>query len=230
MKPFPPPPGCEPTPSNKLDDDELRFILHSTLKPNHRGDPNILGFISSYIGNRNVSQAARSVGLTSGQGNAIRNMTDVHNAITAITQKMLNKYGFDASEVVEKVKEIAGTDPIEFVNNDGTFKTKMSEIAPEARRAIRKFKAKNIYEDDPNGMPRVVGQLIEVELWDKMKAIELLGREKDLFKETKKVEHGITEQMADVLLESSKRADDRIMALREAKTILIEGKTDDNGS
>jgi len=125
---------------------------------------------------------------------------------------MMTKYGYDAHEVVERVKEIVQLDPGIFENPDGTFKTSLMQIPPEARRAIKKFKCKNIYENDPNGIPRVTGQLIEVELWDKMRATELLGREKNIFKETKVHQHDVTANMADVLLESKRRADERALA------------------
>ncbi len=52
------------------------------------------------------------------------------------------------------------------------------------------------------------GEIISYEFYDKMKATELLGREKELFKETKKVEHDVTRNMASVLLESKRRGDE----------------------
>ena len=98
---------------------------------------------------------------------------------------------------------------------DWSFKTSMREIAPEIRRGIKKFKAKNLYESDPNGMKVLVGQLIEVEFWDKLKAIEMLGREKDIFKETRKIEHDVTGRMADVLLESKRLAQSHIDGMKD---------------
>jgi hypothetical protein len=118
----------------------------------------------------------------------------------------VQKYGYDAYEVIERVKEISIIDPVCFENPDGTYKTHLSQIDPEARRAIKKFKVKNMYGEDPNGMRTVVGQLVEVELYDKLKGLELLGREKNILKETKKVEHDVTSNMANLLLESKKRA------------------------
>ncbi len=203
-------------PSGELTVDETAMILRTTLLPEHHCDPNVLRFIASYMRCRNNSQAANDAGLVSRAGYSLRNRPDIHLAITRLTEKSVNKYGFDASEVIEKVKEISEIDPIQFENADGTFKTHMKDIAPEARRAIKKFKAKNFYETDANGMKVLAGQIIEIELWDKMKAVELLGREKDLFKETRKVEHDITSNMAQTLLESSKRAQDRILQLRDA--------------
>ncbi len=214
--PPPPPPVAhvplfKPSPeaSGKLTEDETAFILRTTLRPEQHEDPNILKFIMEYLLCRSTSQAARASGLTSTQGRKLRMNPHIHHAIQSLTEKAVMKHGYDQSEIIERVKEIAGLDPIEFENPDGSYKTHMSMIAPEARRAVKSFKVKNIWGEDPNGMKIVTGQLISVELWDKLKCIEFLGREKDLFKETKKVELGVTSDMASLLLESKRRGEQR---------------------
>ena len=200
--------NSQPTIGKSLTLDETIECLNKYLTPEHRGDPNIINFIRNYLICRSASQAAREIGLTDRQGINLKKRPDIQECITQITQRAVLKYGYDAEEVVERVKEIAQLDPIEFENADGTFKVSMKEISPETRRAIKKFKAKNIYEFDPNGIRTVTGVLIEVELWDKMKAVELLGREKDIFKETRKVQHDITANMSQTLLEAKKRAEE----------------------
>jgi hypothetical protein len=211
-----PPPHIEPalpkiedieTHNGKLTENEVSIILKTSLLPEHHRDPIVIRFIQSYMTCRDTSQASKECGIATGSGKALRNRPDIHEAITRLTEKSVMKYGFDASEVIEKVKEISAIDPIEFVRPDGTYKTDMNEIAPESRRAIKKFKAKNLYGEDNNGMKTVIGELIEVEFWDKMKAVELLGREKDLFKQTTTVQHDVTTNMANLLLESSQRAE-----------------------
>jgi hypothetical protein len=67
-------------------------------------------------------------------------------------------------------------------------------------------------------MKVLAGQIIEVEFWDKMKAVELLGREKDIFKESKKITHDLTANMSSVLLESKKRAEEASMELAKDVT------------
>ncbi len=219
--PLPPLPEIK-TVSGRLTEDETSFILQTTLKPIHHDDPNVLRFIACYINCRDTRQAAREAGLDPRSGVNLRNRPDIYAAITKLTEKSVMKYGFDASEVIEKVKEIAGIDPIEFENADGSYKTKLSEIAPESRRAIKKFKCKNIYGHDPNGMHIVTGQIIEVELWDKMKAIEFLGREKDLFVEKKKVEHDVSGKMASILLDSERRAEQRQISASDNSREVIQ--------
>lgn len=196
--------------SGALTENEADIIFKTTLRPEHRDDPNVLRFISNYMRCRDARQAAKEAGLTPNSGTVLRNRPDIHDCIEKLTLKSVQKYGYDATEVIERVKEIAGIDPIEFENPDGTYKTSLAHIAPETRRAIKKFKCKNIFETDPNGMKIVVGQLIEVELWNKMHAIELLGKEKEIFKQKTTVEHDLSNRMADILLESKQRADTHV--------------------
>lgn len=185
----------------------------------------IYKFILCYVVNRSVSQTAKEIGLTASQGHYLRSKPEIHACIEAITAQAVMKHGYDANEVIERAKEIATVDPIEFQNPDGSFKTHLSEIKPEARRAIKKFKAKNIYGEDVNGMRTVIGQLIEVEVWDKLKGLELLGSEKNVFKKTTVVQYDVTNNMKEVLLESGNRAEERmrLIAAREVTDGEIRG-------
>jgi phage terminase small subunit len=193
-------------------------------------DPNILRFISNYMRCRNKAQSARDAGLAPQAGQHLMNRPDIYNCVMKLTEKSVMKYGYDAHEVIERIKEVSSLDPVEFERPDGSYKNKMSEINPEARRAIKKFKVKNIFGEDPNGMKTIIGEIIEIELCDKMQAHQLLGREKNILKETKVVEHDVTSNMAAVLLSSSKRAEDHVAQLKEASVSLevleITGKVE----
>lgn len=228
----PPPaaPAIE-TVNGKLSENEANVILRATLLPEHREDPNVLRFISAYMRCRHAGQAAEEAGLPARAGANLRNRPDIHLAITRLSEKSVNKYGFDASEVVERVKEVSEIDLVVFENPDGTWKNRLSDIPPEARRAIKKIKVKNCFDTDANGMRIVTGEIIEIEVWDKMKGLELLGREKNTFKDTKVVEHNISRNMADTLLEASRRADERLAQLTGEPVLEIEArKVEDNGT
>lgn len=208
-----------------MTDEETIFLVRQFLTTKQQDDPLILKFIFSYIGCRNVNQASRDAGIMPWQGHGLIKRPEVYECIRSITEKALMKYGYDAEEIVERVKEMAGIDPIVFENADGSYKTHMSQIDPEARRAIKKFKVKNLYGQDANGMRTSIGQLIEVELYDKLQAIQFLGREKNVFKETRKVEHDVTVNMASVLLESRSRAEQRVLEqARPAEPIITEAE------
>lgn len=228
MSRIPIPPGLkQPTEPLELKEDfieESDWIVKTTLKPIHRNDPNVLAFVKYYLMCRDVRQAATLAGIRKSDGTNLLARQDIHEAIRKVTESGLDKYGYNTSEIVERVKEVANVDPLDFENPDGSFKTHMRDIAPESRRAIKKFKAKNIYELDPNGMKVVVGQLIEVEMWDKLRAVELLGREKDIFKESKKVTVELSQNMSSVLLDSRKRAEEAVAEMRDVSVPMIEHK------
>ena len=213
MSGFPLPPRDEEK-SGELTEHESSYILNTSLKPKHRNDPVIIGFIDSFVACKSISQASAEAGVKTSIGYGIRHRKDVALAIQRLIDKSAVKYGFDQSEIFERVKEVVEFDPIEVQNADGTFKSNMHDIAPEARRNIKKLKVKNIYNqiEDINGMKSkiIVGEVIEYEFYDKLKAAELTGREKEMFKNTTKVEHSVTKDMAAILLESTKRAERRL--------------------
>lgn len=199
----------------KLTRDETAFILDRCLLPQHREDPNVMRFIASYLICRSVRQAAGEAGITARDGENLKRRPDIHRAIVEVTDKAVLLHGYDAAEVVERVKEIVAIDPGDMQRDDGTFIESLRELAPETRRAIKKFKAKNIWGHDANGMRVIEGKLIEVEFFDKLKGVELLGREKNLFKETKKVEHDLSKNMSSVLLASKALAEESAAGMRE---------------
>lgn len=194
----------------RVTDEETWFLIKAHLRSDQLSDLRLIKFILSYLTCRSSPQAAEEAGYLRNRGSYYRSRPEVHAVIEAITAKALMKYGYDAGEIIERVKEIAAIDPICFENPDGSYKTHLSQIEPEARRAIKKFEVKNLFGRDANGMEIVIGQVVKVELWDKLKGLELLGREKNILKETKKIEHDVTNNMADVLLESRSRAEARM--------------------
>jgi len=210
---FPLPPKSDL--SMLISTDEISLILRKCLKPEHHDNPYVLRFINEYIFNRDARQSAKAIGLPPHVGVRMRAKPDIFEAIKEITERAVLKYGYDAEEIVEKVKEIAFVDPGDLENEDGSFVESLKKLSPEVRRAIKKFKAKNEYGTDPNGMPVVTGKVIEVEFWDKMRAAELLGREKEIFKETKRVEHDMGRTMASTLLASKDRAESKASEVRD---------------
>lgn len=214
----------------RLSSDETSVILGATLLTEHHADAAVLQFIASYVKCRDSKQASREAGINASVGYHLLRRPDIHLAIKKLTEKSLDKYGFSAEEIVERVKEVVQVDPAELERPDGTFKTSLLEIAPEVRRAIRKFEAKNLYENDVNGMPVLKGQLVKIEFWDKLKAAEMLGPEKEVLKKTQRIEHDVTEKMGDVLLGAGSRADARIKAMREASVLEITGRVVDDGA
>ena len=204
----------------ELTDNESSFILDDCLKPAHRKDPLVIAFIDAFVKCKSINQASEECGIHKAIGFKWRNRKDISNCIQKMTDKSAIKYGFDNSEIMERGKEVVDFDPISIQNPDGTFKSNMHDIEPEARRCIRKMKVKNLFNqvEDLNGIKTkvIIGEVIEYEFYDKGKFIELVGKEKEMFKNTTKVEHTVTKDMASLLLASVDRA-----------TQQIENKTDE---
>jgi phage baseplate assembly protein W len=203
---------------------EVTFILRSTLAPHHVDDPIVNRFITSYLMCRSVPQAAKEAGIDTRSGRNLLNRKDIHQAISKVAATQAMKSGLDPEAVIERVREVVEIDVSDVYRADGSFKH-LSEMKPETQRAIKRFKAKNLYDKDPNGMKVLVGELIEVEFYDKLKGVELLGPEVGVFKKTQVVEHGVTSDMREILLASVERAEERVKTLKEVgPTLEIEGK------
>lgn len=195
--------------SGELEVNEYQFILDTTLKSKNRSDATILAYIDCFIRSKNNQQASAECKINPSVGYRIRHLSDVDLAIRKLIDRSAVKYGFDASEIMERTKEMVDFDPIAVQNPDGSFKSNFHDIEPEARRNIKKLKVKNLWgeTEDMNGMKSkiIIGEVIEYEFYDKQKAIELVGKEKDMFKTTTKVEHTVSKDMASILLEASQR-------------------------
>ena len=214
--------------------DEAAFIMDSTLHSKHRKNTTIVAFIDSFIRCKSIPQASAECGIHKAEGYKYRHRKDIANCIQKLIDKSNVKHGFDSSEILERVKELVDFDPIDIQNPDGTFKSNFHDISPEARRNIKKLKVKNIWNqvEDLNGIKSkiIIGEIIEYEFYDKLKAAELTGKEKDMFKNTTKVEHTVSKDMANLLLESTKRADKQIsnnQGIVEAEYVSIEGETNE---
>lgn len=210
-------------PNGELTTNEAQLVMTSCLKSKHLNDPIIICFINNFLRCKSIKQACEETGVKYALGYSIRHRKDVANCITKLIGLSAVKYGYDATEVFERAKEIAEFDPIDVMNADGTYKSNMYDIAPEARRCIKKLKVKNLWakETDINGVESklIIGEVIEFEFHDKMKGIELAGKEKEMFKNTTKVEHSVTKDMANILLASAKRAEDQVKTITQADVI-----------
>lgn len=211
-----------------LYDEEISIIMANTLLPQNRENHNILKFIESFVRCKSIVQASDEAGVNPRLGYVYRHKKDVALCIQRIFDKATIRYGFDAAELVERVREVTDFDPIMLQNPDGTFKSNFNEMEPAARRNIKSMKVKNLYNQvqDMNGIKQkiIIGQLIEYDFYDKLKAAEILGPEKELFKKSVKVEHTVTKDMAEILLSSKRLAETRQVEMKDIE--VVNCKTD----
>ena len=186
-------------------------VISSTLKPEHATDPNILRFISNYAVCKDVKQAAKEAGLSAIDGRRLISYPDIYDCVSKIANMNARKYGYDAEEVVQKVKEVLEFDPVDLFNPaTGGYYEDLNEIPPETRRVIKKLNVMNVYEKDPNGViTGISGKILKFEFWDKLKAAEMLGSEKDVFSKKVEVKHDVGVNMRETLLGRIKDAEER---------------------
>lgn len=222
---FPKPNSITPSYQKDMLGEDVDFILNSELSISQlTKNPHVKLFCANYLQSRDVKQASLETGISYSEGQRIYNNKHVQRAISKITDTLYIKHNIDPSSLVKKVQEVAEVDMIEFQNPDGSYKNNLKDVSPETRRAVKSFTVKNLYGEDMNGMQTVVGQMIKVEFWDKLKAVEMVGREVSLFKETKKIEHDVTSNMAEVLLQSRERAEEEARKHRESKALAMNNR------
>lgn len=192
-------------------DQIIQQIISTTLTPIHATDPKVLLFISNYNLCKDVKQAARLSGLHANDGKHLINNKDIYQCIQQIAQAGSRKFGYDAEEVVSKVKEVLEFDPADLINPETqAFYEDISQVPAETRRVIKKLTIQNVYDKDPNGI--IIGihsKILKFEFWDKLKAAEMLGGEKEVFKKSLKVEHEVGSNMRETLLARIEDADNR---------------------
>lgn len=196
----------------KLPQKTVKFILDKYLhRVQHRHDPTVLKFIDGYMQYLDVRQAAQYANIAYKDGKNLKNRPDIALAIGELVDMTVDKFGYTANEVVERTKEILNFDPAVIENPDGTYKDRLTDIPFEMRTAIKKFKVKNEYGIDANGIRTVVGKIIEIELYDKQKAADMLGKEKDVFKDSLDINQNVKISITGAL----KEAEDRLAYARD---------------
>lgn len=211
--------------SGELSEDEYTYILNDCLPAKYREEPTILTFIDNFIRCKNIAQASDESGIAHSLGYRYRHYKSVAHCIQKLIDRSAIKYGFDASEIMERTKEIVDFDPIAVMNPDGTYKSNLYDVPAAARRSIKKMKCRNLFQqvEDINGIKSkiIIGEVIEYEFYDKMKAIDLAGKEKEMFKNTTKVEHTLSKDMSSILLESAKRGESASRKISHADVVSV---------
>jgi phage terminase small subunit len=151
-------------------------------------NPKQASFAREYLVDRNATQAAIRAGYSAGtaysQGARLLKHVEVQQAIDAGTQRVAAKVETKAESVLGELNGLAGADLLEAFCKDGTLKN-LADMPPEFRRCIKSLEFTELFEG-ASGEKFVSGRIVKLQLWDKPKALELLGKHLKLF--TDKVE------------------------------------------
>ncbi len=129
--------------------------------------------------------------------------------IDAAQEKVLEKLEVKGDKVLTEIAHFAHSDPLNVVDDEGRLRA-LKDIPEHTRRAIKSIEIEEIWgpvDDGDGGSHRAqIGELKKVTFWDKPKGLELLGKNQKLW--TDKVEHTVSDSLADLLAAARKPGDD----------------------
>lgn len=178
-------------------------------------------FVEEYLVDLNASAAAVRAGYSKqwGRTHASHLMSNpkIKAAVDDAMRRRAQRVQVDADTVLRELLRIAMADLGQIFDEDGKLKP-LHEIPEEARRAICSVETDELFDDgiasdelEPQGHGgalrrhrNAVGVTRKVKLWDKLKALEMLGKHLKLFTDVH--EHHVTADLADRLKAARERA------------------------
>jgi phage terminase small subunit len=162
-------------------------------------------FVIEYIADLNATQAAIRAGYSPktaySMGHDLLKNPEIERAITEAQANREKRTGITADRVVLELARVALSDVRRLYRDDGTLKPP-SEWDDDTAAAIAGLESKEEFDSD--GCPS--GTLKSVKRWDKIRALELLGKHLNLFKEEKQnVNVSVSLGLADIQREASRR-------------------------
>lgn len=144
-------------------------------------------FVEEYLIDLNATQAAIRAGYSSASARQIadENMSKpyISEAINKALAERSKRTGINADRIIQELAKIAFLNPTDVINMDEA--TVKGEANRDDTAAIASVKVKKIPTDDGDITER------EVKTYDKIKALELLGKHIGLFSDKLKVEGAI---------------------------------------
>lgn len=181
-------------------------------------------FALEYRVDHNATQAALRAGYSSRgaetQGMRLLRNAEVQRLIAQHDEKVLAKVEEKGNRVLEELALIGYFDPLGiFIDSCpgdrgctedkhecgvGTLRA-LKAMPPEVRRNIKSLKFTELFEG-ASGEKFVAGRVVDITFWDKVKSLELIGKNQKLF--TDKVEVSADESLLDLLTEARKPGGD----------------------
>lgn len=162
-------------------------------------------FVEEYLKDLNATQAAERAGYSlktaASQGSRLLKNVEIAAELAQRQKARTDAADFDATTVLKELVRIATSDIGEAFDGDGNLR-KLKDIPPNVRRAISGVEVDELFEG--RGEERAsIGLVRKVKLWDKVKALELLGKNLKLFVD--KIEHSGTVTLEQLVEASMKK-------------------------
>lgn len=165
-------------------------------------------FCRQYVITLSIKQALLAAGYaaeaTQSQGSRLMKDPRIAEFIQKLMDERSERTAITADRVLEKIWALADFDLADAYDNKGRLKS-VHDMPVELRKAIAGIEVFEEYEG--TGNDRIyVGDTKKVKLFDRLKALELMGRHLKLF--TDKVEVDVSSALADRLAKARKRNED----------------------
>jgi phage terminase small subunit len=136
-------------------------------------------FVNAYIRTRNATQAAIEAGYSQNTAHAIGWENLRKPEISEAVRQFFEADSMSAAEVLHHLALIARGDVSEVLDDMGNFDLRKARAAGKTN-LVKKLKARTITSTDKDGDGTDIHEW-EVELYDRMKALELIGKYQKLF-------------------------------------------------
>lgn len=146
-------------------------------------------FPYEFIKDFHVTKAAKRSGYSEKtafvQGSNALKYKSVRRKIAELIYERMARTKIDQDAVVNELACIAFSNPANFFNEDGTLKN-ILEMQRSDVVAIKEIQVRQLYEKGvqgvpKNGPPKKVGTVTKLKFYDKISALELLGRHLGMF-------------------------------------------------
>lgn len=149
-----------------------------------------MAFCHEYLKDKNATQAAIRAGYSPRAaysiGQRLLKNDEVSQTVNSLLHEISEKCVLDAERVLEELCLIGFSDLSDYMTVEpggGVVFREWENIPTNKSRAIRRIRDRRTIREHADGTSTLVHQEISIDLHDKMKALESLGRHIGLFKE-----------------------------------------------
>ena len=164
-------------------------------------------FCEEYIVDFNGKQAAirakYSKKTAEVQSSRLLSNAKVQEYISKLTQKQQQRTEITADRVIEEIAKVAFCNIKNLYNEDGRLK-EPQELEDHISATVSSFKNRREYQGKDEDGNAGFATIDEYKTYDKLKALELLGKRFAIFTDKQEVTHTISEEMQQALLKASK--------------------------
>jgi phage terminase small subunit len=151
-------------------------------------------FVAEYMTDFNATRAAIAAGYSEKgaeqtASQLLRN-PKVAEEIAKLSEKRLKKLDLSAEMIVAELKKLAFYDPIHLFEDDGSVK-RIKDIPEAMRKALTSFEVAEIFDGETGEQKHAIGLLKKIKVSDRIRALELLGRYKEIQAWSEKHEHNV---------------------------------------